>query len=240
MPPKKKGGKKTDDSWENELGETIEPTTQDANGEDAVKDADEKGATGGGGLLAALRKNRGKKAKKGGNANDFVDGEDADGASEEEKDGNFALDFNYKAPQEATFDDDEDVFNQYAKGKKGGRIAPGKQAAKEDEDEDGDGEEGGKMKTKKEKEKEKKEREKQRKKEQVYASSVLIETFPYLHYTKGREEEDHCASSGAESRSCKARSRGEEGRADHGSGGCTWKEEESQCCPRGHSKAARG
>lgn len=175
MAPKKKSGKKkADDNWEDEPGESIDPiaqATQQAKEEDAAKDAEEDGEMGGG-LLAALRKNRGKKAKKGKIVNDFVEGEDAaaDGVNgdtlgdlrEEEPD------LASKAPQEATFDD-EDVFEQPAKGKKGGKAASSKQQQQNDEDRDEDEEdEGGRMKTKKEKEREKKEREKQRKKEQVF------------------------------------------------------------------------
>ena len=85
MAPKKKGGKKQQqDDWEADLGESIDPAaTATENGEtapdgDANGDADEAGA---GGLLAALRKNKDKRAKKGKKqVDDFVEGEDPPGA----------------------------------------------------------------------------------------------------------------------------------------------------------------
>ncbi|KAJ9666873.1 eukaryotic translation initiation factor 5B [Coniosporium apollinis] len=176
MAPKKKGGKKAaDDDWEAELGESIEPTSgaTQANGDDANGAADEDSGMGGG-LLATLKKNRGKKAKKGKVAEDFVEGEDppaagADVAGDEPAP---QVDLTAKAPQEANMDD-EDVFAAPAKKGKGGKGAqqpkakepePEPEAGDDDEDDD---EVGGRVKTKKEKEKEKKEREKQRKKEQA-------------------------------------------------------------------------
>ncbi|KAF2136324.1 uncharacterized protein K452DRAFT_322514 [Aplosporella prunicola CBS 121167] len=169
MPPKKKGSKKNQqDDWEAELGETIDPiaaATEAAKQDEADADkAEDEEVSGGGGLMAALRKNKGKRAKKGKIAEDFVEGEDptADGASGTQTPQDAAVDFSSKAPEEATMDD-EDVFAQPAKKGKGGKAAQQKQQPKEeDEDEDP-----GRMKTKKEKEKEKKEREKQRKKEQA-------------------------------------------------------------------------
>lgn len=160
MAPKKKGGKKAqNDDWENELGETPDPIAQAAeNG--AEDDAPTNGAdaadeVGGGGLLAALKKNKSKKAKKGKPVQDFVEGEDPEGAAPTPP----AADLENKVPEEATFDD-EDVFAGNAKKPKAGKKEPEKPA--EDDEEDGGG-----VKSKKEKEREKKEREKQRKKEQV-------------------------------------------------------------------------
>jgi translation initiation factor 5B len=185
MAPKKKGGKKkADDNWEDDLGESIDPIAQAAQQAKADEDAKDAGEDGemAGGLLAALRKNRGKKVKKGKAVNDFVDGEDAtaDGmngdVAGDKKDEE--PDLASKAPQEATFDD-EDVFGQPMKGKKGGKAAPAKQQQQKDEDKDDEeAEEGGRVKTKKEKEKERKEREKQRKKEQVCSYPVMgVVTF---------------------------------------------------------------
>lgn len=166
MPPKKKGGKKQADDWENDLGETIDPIAQatedakQAENDKEAQDADINGSSGG--LLAALRKNKDKRAKRGKPVqNDFVDGEDADGASTP-----VPADLDAKAPTEATFDDDDDVFAGGSKKDKGGKKQPDKPAATKDDDDDA----GGGLKSKKEKEREKKEREKQRKKEQVRGS----------------------------------------------------------------------
>lgn len=149
MAPKKKGNKRQDDDWEAELGEAA--PVNDAPAEDQPADADDAGEddeAGGGGLMAALRKNKAKKAKKGKPVNDFVEGEDA------------ATDLASKAPEEGTFDED-DVFA--GKPKKPIKEIATPAPAKEEEEEDGQF----RVKSKKEKEKEKKEREKQRKKEQV-------------------------------------------------------------------------
>lgn len=181
MPPKKKGGKKNDD-WDADMGETPDPiaaATQEAKDGEAAQDAqqeDREDSVGGGGLLAALKKNRGKKAKKGKVVEDFVDGEDPPQAETNGLSnglngdpGAVEDDIKSKAPQEASMED-EDVFAAPAKKGKG---KPGKQAAgKKGADADGEGEaeeldESGKVKSKAQKDKEKKEREKQRKKEQV-------------------------------------------------------------------------
>ena len=145
MAPKKKGGKKQDDDWEAELGEAPDAapeanTTNDINGD---READ----MGGGGLLAALKKNKNKRAKKGKPIDDFVEGEDLNG----------------KAPEVANVEE-EDVFAGTTKKNNSGKKAPEKGT---EEPADGSKDEEGGMKSKKEKEKEKKEREKQRKKEQV-------------------------------------------------------------------------
>ena len=157
MAPKKKDGKKEDDDWEAELGETPDAapeakTTEDVNG-------DGEADMGGGGLLATLKKNKNKRAKKGKPVDDFVEGEDppaVDGAEE-------AANLNGKVPEEANLEED-DVFAGTAKKNKAGKKAPEKAA---EDLADGSKDEEGGMKSKKEKEKEKKEREKQRKKEQV-------------------------------------------------------------------------
>ncbi|KAL5339317.1 hypothetical protein BJX70DRAFT_364018 [Aspergillus crustosus] len=154
MAPKKKGNKKQEEDWEAELGESAPATGGESPAQESPAAEGEEGeATGGaGGLLAALRKNKTKKAKKGRPQNDFVEGEDA----AEEPNGE--TDFASKQPEEGTFDED-DVFA----GKKNKPIKAAAPAAPEPEDDDS----GPRVKTKKEKEKEKKEREKQRKKEQA-------------------------------------------------------------------------
>lgn len=158
MAPKKKGGKKQqEEDWEAELGEAAPPAgdAQNPTNGDAEANGDGEGDGMGGGLLAALKKNRSKKAKKGKNVdNDWVEGEDP---TQADADGNAAVDLASKAPQEGSFEDEDDVFS----GKPKAKPAPKAQPKQEDEGE------GGKLKSKKEKEKEKKEREKQRKKEQV-------------------------------------------------------------------------
>ena len=167
MAPKKKGGKKQADDWENDLGDTpdsIAAATEEAKAEDAEHEGGQNGKVnddelGGGGLLAALKKNKAKRAKKGKPVEDFVEGEDptaTDPALVE-------VNLDTKAPEEATLDDDDD-FSAHTKKGKGGKKQPEKP---DSVDADSDKDDGGGMKSKKEKEKEKKEREKQRKKEQV-------------------------------------------------------------------------
>jgi translation initiation factor 5B len=171
MAPKGKKGKKGGDDWDEGLGETVDPIAQAEQEAKAAEAAADEEAEGGGGLMAALKKNKEKRKKKGkASDNDFLDGEDPtqqDGASTPVPE---APDLSSKAPEEATMDDEEDVFAQPAKGKKGAKGGkqqpPAKAAPPEPEDEDGD-DAGGRVKTKAEKEKEKKEREKQRKKEQA-------------------------------------------------------------------------
>lgn len=163
MAPKKKGGKKQADDWEADLGESIDPIAQAAeDAKQAEKDQDGDGETNGapGGLLAALRKNKDKRAKKGKPVNnDFVDGEDPEGAAHTPP----VVDLDSKAPAEATLDGEDDVFAGTLKKDKGGKKQPEKTADADDDDDHA----GGGLKSKKEKEREKKEREKQRKKEQV-------------------------------------------------------------------------
>ncbi|KKK19224.1 hypothetical protein P175DRAFT_0492936 [Aspergillus ochraceoroseus IBT 24754] len=157
MAPKKKGNKRHEEDWEAELGESApaggsESPAQEAPAAAAAEEEDGEMA---GGLLAALRKNKNKKAKKGKPQNDFVEGEDA---SEDANGGATATDFSSKQPEEGNFDED-DVFA----GNKKKPIKAADPAPKADEDEDS----GFRVKSKKEKEREKKEREKQRKKEQA-------------------------------------------------------------------------
>lgn len=153
MAPKKKGNKRQEEDWEAELGETVPAPGGEAEAPAAEEGAaDEDAGMGGGGLLAALRKNKNKKAKKGKPVNDFVEGEDAT------QEANGDADFASKQPEEGTFDDD-DVFAGKAKPKKAA-AAPEPKPAEEEEG-------GFRVKSKKEKEREKKEREKQRKREQV-------------------------------------------------------------------------
>ena len=193
MAPKKKGGKKQADDWENELGETVDPiaqATEDAKRAEADDDAAEEVNGGGGGLMAALRKNKDKRAKKGKqNANDFVNGEDAPGTEADP-----AADLAAKAPTEGTFDDDgeDDVFagNASKKGK-GGKKQPEKEEPPAADAEDDDGEGGG-VKSKKEKEREKKEREKQRKKEQVI-NCIPVIAPQRTNRTTGLKEKKCCS-----------------------------------------------
>lgn len=176
MAPKKKSGKKNDD-WDADMGETPDPIA--AATAEAEQDGEADGESGGGGgLLAALKKNRGKKAKKGKVVEDVVEGEDpseelADGeANGVNGSGAVEAEIAAKAPQEASMEDG-DVFAALG-GKKGkGKGGKGQQQAAKKEEAEADGEEDeeldetGKVKSKKEKEKEKREREKLRKKENV-------------------------------------------------------------------------
>jgi len=173
MAPKGKKGKKGgNDDWDEGLGEVADPIAQaeeEAKAAEAAEDAADDDNAGGGGLMAALRKNKEKRRKKGKVAdNDFVEGESP--AQGEVNDAAAIADLASKAPEEASMED-EDIYPQTAKGKKGGKGAQqaNKKAANADADEDGDEDAGGRVKTKAEKEKEKKEREKQRKKEQAAA-----------------------------------------------------------------------
>ncbi|RMZ70114.1 chitin synthase [Pyrenophora seminiperda CCB06] len=157
MAPKKKGNKKAqNDDWEAELGESVAP--QDAAPAEAAPAdaaAEEEDDAAGGGLMAALAKRGKKKNKKG--ANTEVEGEDPpanDGANGE---------FGNKAPQEGTFDDDEDDVFAGNYGKK--KAKGGSAAAKAEEPAEEKTDDAPRVKTKAEKEKEKKEKEKQRKKE---------------------------------------------------------------------------
>lgn len=154
MAPKKKGGRKQEEDWEAELGESAPGAGGDSPSQEtpAAADGDDGEAAGSGGLLAALRKNKTKKAKKGKPTNDFVEGEDAS------QEANGDADFSSKQPEEGTFDED-DVFA-------GKKDKPIKAAPPPPEPEDDD-DAGPRVKTKKEKEKDKKEKERLRKREQV-------------------------------------------------------------------------
>ena len=185
MAPKKKGNKKGGDDWEADLGEDpIAAATQQAKDAEAAQDgADNMDNDVGGGLMAALKKNKANKKKKGKVVEeDWLEGEDAPNTNgingHAEPDG--IQDLADKAPEEANADD---LFDAQATKVKGGKGKQGKKegnlAAKEDGEASGD--EGGTMKSKKEKEKEKKEREKQRKKEQVRLS----------HYCRCKAEIDN-------------------------------------------------
>ncbi|KAL2698530.1 hypothetical protein AAEP93_009918 [Penicillium crustosum] len=154
MAPKKKGNKRQEEDWEADLGESA-PTTAPAD-EQPQEDANEEAAPVGG-LMAALRKNKAKKAKKG-KINDFVEGEDAEGA-----DTQGAIDLASKQPEEGNFDDD-DVFA-------GKKTKPIKEVVKPAAEAQPEGE--FRVKSKKEKEREKKEKEKQRKKEQAASKKKL-------------------------------------------------------------------
>jgi translation initiation factor 5B len=112
MPPKKKSNKKAaDDDWEAELGKNVAAadstmssttdTKDDGGGEDGTAD----GPAPVGGLMAALRKNRSKKQKKGKVVEEFEGQEDLLAESGEV---DFqAVDLASKAPAEGTVDDEE-------------------------------------------------------------------------------------------------------------------------------------
>ncbi|CAK7232477.1 eukaryotic translation initiation factor 5B [Sporothrix curviconia] len=158
MPPKKKGGKKANDDWEAELGESVAPVAAAPANGDAADDDDAAG--GGGGLMAVLRKNKEKRKKKG-LSEEFEDpnaanGNDAAAAADEP-----VASLADKAPEEATMDDEFALPEKKGKGNKG-KQAPAPAPAPT-----GDDENSGRILTKAEKEKLKKEREKQRKKEQA-------------------------------------------------------------------------
>ena len=176
MAPKKKSAKKGSDDWEAELGEDpIAAATQEAKDTEAAQDGAEDGdSVGGGGLMAALKKNKANKKKKGKVVEeDWLEGEDAPRTNgvngHAEPDG--IQELATKAPEEANADD---LFDAQVTKVKGGKGKQGKKEGTLAPNEDGEasGDEGGTVKSKKEKEKEKKEREKQRKKEQVGSFNV--------------------------------------------------------------------
>lgn len=168
MAPKKKGNKKAqEDDWDADMGETITPQNGGAE-EPKAEEAAPGDEAAGGGLMAALQR-RGKKKKNKG-ADFELEGEDppVDGANGAD------ATVESKAPQEATFDDDEeDVFaGNYGKKKgKGGAAAAAAEKQEEPQEEKTD--DAPRVKTKAEKEKEKKEKEKQRKKELVCSRACL-------------------------------------------------------------------
>ncbi|KAJ6125247.1 Translation elongation/initiation factor/Ribosomal beta-barrel [Penicillium samsonianum] len=160
MAPKKKGNKRQEEDWEADLGESA-PAGAPAD-EQPQEDANEEAAPVGG-LMAALRKNKAKKAKKG-KTNDFVEGEDAEGGADAQgADAQAADALASKQPEEGNFDDD-DVFA-------GKKTKPIKEVVKPAAEEQPEGE--FRVKSKKEKEREKKEKEKQRKKEQAATKKKL-------------------------------------------------------------------
>ncbi|MCJ1468241.1 hypothetical protein MMC07_006869 [Pseudocyphellaria aurata] len=176
MPPKKKGNKKANDDWEAELGESIDPiaaATQAAKDAETAQDVEaaqedqDDGLGAGGGLLAALKKNKSKKQKKGKVVDgDYVIGEDPparDAVNGLEGVDNIETS-TAKAPQEAT---SEDLFGAPTTKAKGGKGKQNKVEEAPKDNEDGSDEEEGTLKSKKEREKEKREREKLRKKEQA-------------------------------------------------------------------------
>lgn len=179
MAPKKKGTKKGNDDWEADLGESVDPATAATKNDEVTPNADEApdkqndvDGIGGGGLLAALKKNKSRKQKKGkAVSEDYLDGEDppiADGIDGTGEAENLAA----KKPQEATAEEvPTPPVSKSLKSDKGKQTtfseAPKETLEDVPREEDGSGYEGGTVKSKKEKEKEKKEREKQRKKEMV-------------------------------------------------------------------------
>lgn len=208
MAPKKKSNKKGNDGWEAELGESTDliaaatPESKDVETAQDVttpqKNEDEAGD--GGGLLAALKKNKSKKQKKGKIVNeDYLDGEDPPGV--DEINGltitDSLADLAKKAPEESTT---EELFAAPATKAKGGKGKQGKVEEAAKEDEDGSEDDGGTLKSKKEKEKEKREREKQRKKEQVIqivCPSSCTKLILGLRMGLGCEEESNNTSAGA-------------------------------------------
>ncbi|KAK7180954.1 hypothetical protein DPSP01_005000 [Paraphaeosphaeria sporulosa] len=153
MPPKKKGSKKAQDNWEDDLGESIVPQNEAAAEPPAEAPAAEEEEAPVSGLMAALAKRgkKGKKGKKGGQ-------EDWEAELGESPAASATGDpFAGKAPEEANFDDD-DVF--------AGNFKPKKEQKEEKKEEKAPvADDAPRVKTKAEKEKEKKEKEKQRKKE---------------------------------------------------------------------------
>lgn len=159
MPPKKKGNKKAQDNWEDDLGESIvpqdaapaEPTAEAPAAEEPA--AEEEAPVSG--LMAALAKRGKKKGKKGGQQDWEAELGESPAASATDDP------FAGKAPEEANFDDD-DVFAGNFKPKK-----DQKDEKKGEEEKAAVADDAPRVKTKAEKEKEKKEKEKQRKKEMV-------------------------------------------------------------------------
>ncbi|KAL4768870.1 hypothetical protein BDW60DRAFT_113092 [Aspergillus nidulans var. acristatus] len=180
MAPKKKGNRKQEEDWEAELGESIPPAGGDSPAQEEAPGADgDDGEAGGGGLLAALRKNKNKKAKKGKPTNDFVEGEDPT------QEVNGDTDFTSKQPEEGTFDEDDVFAGKKSKPIKAAPPPP----APADEDS------GPRVKTKKEKEREKKEREKQRKKEQAAKKKTTEPKQPEQKKPEPKKEEPVAAPS---------------------------------------------
>ncbi|PYH79924.1 hypothetical protein BO82DRAFT_339226 [Aspergillus uvarum CBS 121591] len=185
MAPKKKGNKRQEEDWEADLGESA-PTAASPPAEDAAAAPAEEDNGMGGGLLAALRKNKAKKGKKGKPVNDFVEGEDA---AQETNDA--ANDFASKQPEEGGFDDEDDVFSGKAKpNKKAAAAAAAAAPAPKDAGDDGEI----RVKSKKEKEREKKEREKQRKKEQAAKKKTTTPAETKAQPTKAEPVKEEAAA----------------------------------------------
>ncbi|KAI9890424.1 MAG: hypothetical protein M1814_004210 [Vezdaea aestivalis] len=190
MAPKKKGVKKEDDDWEADLGETIDPVASAAEQAENGDAPAENGAPQIGGLMAAIKKTKLKKQKKGKNVDEFVEREDIhpNGEVQDEPTELPTIDLNAKAPQEGSLENEFD-----GKGKKG-KPAPPKKEGKGEDDEERD--ESGRVMTKKEKEKAKKEREKQRKKEQAAKKKTTSVPAPIVKETKSTESKSSPQSTG--------------------------------------------
>ena len=183
----KKGKKNVDNSWEDEV-DTAPPVEAVAQAPQKGPEPEQEKPTASvdddfmsGGLLGAIRKNAGKKKKKGKQVAEEMDPEEP---AEEP-----IADYEAKAPIAVT-EIDDDEFGPVKKGKKGGKQAqqaqPASPAPKDaDEDDAGGAAEDGdvRVKSKKEKEKEKKEKEKQKKKEAVCVPSLGNgEVAPILYF----------------------------------------------------------
>lgn len=160
MAPKKKGNKKAQqDDWEAELGETIAPAATESPQAEEAPAVTEEDAGFAGGLMASLQRRKQKKGKK--NQNDDWEAELGEDASAQNGGAESPAPLESKAPQEGSFDDEEDVFaGNY--GKKKGKAQDNKKEEPKVEEKKDDAP---RVKTKAEKEREKKEKEKQRKKE---------------------------------------------------------------------------
>jgi len=194
----KKNKKAADNSWENEVdtappAEAVnapapvieaepepeeKPTPPTASAEDDFMS---------GGLLGAIRKNAGKKKKKGKQVND----EEEEKPAPEEPTKEPTADYEAQAPVAVT-EIDDDEFGPIKKGKKAGKqqqqqAKPASPVPKEAEEEDAGGADGDgevRVKSKKEKEKEKKEKEKQKKKEAVCALELHPTQLHTLRLTR--------------------------------------------------------
>jgi hypothetical protein len=232
MAPKKKGGKKVQDDWEADLGESVAP--QDGAAAPAEPAAKEPAAADegmGGGLMAAIQR-RGKKKGKKGADQDFVEGEDptANGTGAGADTG---ADLESKAPEEGNLDDD-DVFagNYKAKKEKPAEENPKPKAEEPSED-------SGRVKTKAEKEKEKKEKEKQRKKELVCSHKSTLDVT-WLTNPPGCEEEGQWPYKNPRPQTRRSNSLALRTHARCHPCCRRRKEEEAQSCARCTPEAARG
>lgn len=192
MAPNKKGGKKKDDDWEADLGETIDPiaaATEAAKADEVGADVEEAGLGGGGGLMAAIKKNKNKKQKRRDPVEESIEGQDAlesaVNGSHEPASTNGETYHGIKVPEEAD-SAEEEIAPQSKKGKPLPQRTKPQEVPKDEKDvaEEDEGE--GRLKSKKEKEKEKKEREKQRKKEQVCISKKRVRAPTRSSYSPGR------------------------------------------------------